>query len=77
MNNLATLLKSANSSIQDIGKTSGPRFHRQRNLNHRRKKGKFFYCGKVMFLHLSVSHSVHGGGSIQRAICILLECFLV
>ena len=50
-------------------------------------------CGKVMFSHLSVSHSVHmaggacmarGGGHawqerrpLQWTVCILLECILV
>ena len=47
-------------------------------------------CGKVMFLHLSVSHSVGGGSLPQcmleytpgrwlllRTVCILLECILV
>ena len=36
-------------------------------------------CGKVMFLHLSVSHSVHRGEVYgkEQAVLILLECFLV
>ena len=45
-------------------------------------------CGKVMFLHLFVSHSIHRGGvhplgrhplrrPLQRTVRILLECILV
>ena len=40
-------------------------------------------CGKVMFSHLSDSHSAHGGRAwqerrpLQRTVRILLECFLV
>ena len=31
-------------------------------------------CGKVVFLHLSVSHSFHGGGSASSAVCIQGVC---